>query len=249
VTPSQPLLGTGLAEERAVSPGNQLGLLEDARLRYGVDLFVQPAPAVTLNVFLNYDQGTSLQKSLEYNENNKQNPSTIATAELGPWTRGSSQWTADTTDQTLSGGFGATFRLTPGGVTLSADYTASLADIDIVYDGFGVRNWDGTPFPPTHQFAFSTPPAIREDLHTIGVRLEIPVKTMTVILGYGYESYTLDDWQQGSSAPWVEPVGANTLLRDTSRSFQWGNRLFNLGTYLAPSYDAHTGFAGVRYRF
>ncbi len=26
-------------------------------------------------------------------------------------------------------------------------------------------------------------------------------------------------------------------------------RLFNLGTYLAPSYDAHIGFVGLRYRF
>ena len=42
---------------------------------------------------------------------------------------------------------------------------------------------------------------------------------------------------------------ADTLLRDTSRSFQWGNRLFNLGTYLAPNYDAHIGFVGFRYRF
>jgi hypothetical protein len=39
------------------------------------------------------------------------------------------------------------------------------------------------------------------------------------------------------------------LLRDTSRSFQWGNRLFNLGTYLAPTYNAHIGFVGFRYRF
>ena len=42
---------------------------------------------------------------------------------------------------------------------------------------------------------------------------------------------------------------AETLLRDTSRSYQWGNRLFNLGTYLAPGYDAHIGFVGLRYRF
>lgn len=47
----------------------------------------------------------------------------------------------------------------------------------------------------------------------------------------------------------MEPVGAETLLRDTSRSFQWGNRLFNLGAYLAPSYGAHIGFVGLRYRF
>ena len=250
VTPSQPLAGTGLPEQNAVSPGNQLGLLEDARLRYGADLFFQPTSRVTLNAFLNYDKGTSFQKSIEFNENNKQNPSAVATAELGPWTRASSQWTADFTDKTWSGGFGATFQLAPSGTALVADYTASLANVDIAYGGFGVTNWDGTPFPPNHQFGFSSaPPTVREDLHALNVRLEIPVKSMTLILGYGYETYTLADWQQGSSAPWVEAVGADTLLRDTSRSFQWGNRLFNLGTYLAPSYDAHIGFVGLKYRF
>ena len=49
--------------------------------------------------------------------------------------------------------------------------------------------------------------------------------------------------------PWVESVGADTFLRDTSRSHQWGNRLFNMGTYLAPSYAAHIGWVGVRVRF
>jgi MtrB/PioB family decaheme-associated outer membrane protein len=249
VAPSKPLAGTGLADQDALTPGNQLGLLEDARLRYGADVFYQPTPRVTLSAFLSFDEGSSLMKSLEYNENNKQNPSAIATAELGPWTRASSQWTADTTDRTWGGGFGASLQLADNGTALFADYTASLADVDIDYQGFGVTNWDGTPFPANHQFYFATPPTIREDLHVFNLRFEIPVKTMTVILGYGFESYTLDDWQQGSSAPWVERLGADTLLRDTSRSFQWGNRLFNLGTYLSPSYDAHIGFAGLRYRF
>jgi MtrB/PioB family decaheme-associated outer membrane protein len=249
VGPSKPLAGTGLAEQDAVTPGNQLGLLEDGRTRYGMDVFFQPTPRVTLNAFVNFDEGTSLQRSIEYNENNKQNPSAIATAELGPWTRASSQWTADTTDKTLGGGFGASFQLSDKGASFSADYTFSMADIDIDYRGFGVTNWDGTPYPPNHQFHFAAPPTVTEDLHAIDLRFEIPVQTLTVILGYGYERYTLVDWQQGSSAPWVEMVGAETLLRDTSRSFQWGNRLFNLGTYLSPSYKAHIGFVGLRCMF
>ena len=76
-----------------------------------------------------------------------------------------------------------------------------------------------------------------------------PVQALVAVLGYTYENYTLDDWLQADAAPWVEAVGADTLLRDTSRSFQWGNRLFNLGTYLAPRYTAHIGFVGFRYRF
>jgi hypothetical protein len=144
---------------------------------------------------------------------------------------------------------GASIHLVPDRAVLFADYTVSLADIDIAYGGFGVANWDGTLLPETHEFAFSSPPAIREDLQMVSLRLEIPVRAVTVLAGYTYETYTLDDWQQDSAQPWVEAVGADTLLRDTSRSFQWGNRLFNLGTYLAPSYDAHLGFVGLRYRF
>jgi hypothetical protein len=218
-------------------------------MRYGVDMFYQPVPRVTVTGFVNFDKGTSAMKSLEYNENNKQNPSAIAAAELGPWTRASSQWTTDTTDTTVGGGFGASFQVSEKGAALIADCTFSLAVIDIAYGGFGTTNWDGTAFPTNHQFYFATPPAVREDLHMFNLRFEFPVKMMFVVLGYGLESYTLDDWQQGSSAPWVEAVGANTLLRDTFRSFQWGNRLPTLGTYLAPSYKAHMGFVGLRCRF
>jgi len=249
VTASQPLLGTGLADASATTPGDQLGRLTEARTRYGVDVFGQPTARVTLNAFVNYDHGTAVDRSLEFNENNKANPSAVAVAELGPWTRAGSQWTADHDDRTWSSGLGATLDLIPGRLTLVADYTLSLADVDITYSGYGVANFDGTPFPPSHQFAFSSPPAVREDLHVVNLRLEIPFRKTVLIAGYTYENYTLEDWQQGSEAPWVEAVGADTLLRDSSRSFQWGNRLFNLGTYLAPTYAAHIGFVGVRYRF
>ena len=250
VAPSQPLLGLGLADEAARTPGQQLGWLEDSRLRYGVDFFVMPRDGVTLNAFVAYDLGTSAQRSLEYNENNKQNPSTVALAELGPWTRAGSQWTADFDDRTWSGGLGGSLSLVPDRATLTLDYTLSLAAVDIAYDGFGVTNWDGTPFPPNHQFAFTTPPTIREDLHALGARVEVRLTpAVAVLASYRYERYVLEDWQQGSNFPWVEEVGSEFLLRDTSRSHQWGNRLFNLGTYLAPTYRAHIAFVGVTTRF
>jgi hypothetical protein len=59
----------------------------------------------------------------------------------------------------------------------------------------------------------------------------------------------LSDWQQSGSQPWVESIGVDTFLRDTSRSHQWGNRLFNMGTYLAPSYAAHIGWVSLRVGF
>lgn len=249
VVSSQPLSGTGVADAGAATPGDQLGRLNDERTRFGLDAFVQPASRVTFNAFLSYDQGKAAERSMEFNENNKLNPGTIATAELGPWTRRGNQWTADFDDRTWNGGFGTTLQLVPDRLSMSADYTASLATVAVAYGGYGVVNFDGTPFPPNHQFAFSSPPDVREKLHVVNLRFEIPLRRAVLLAGYSYETYALSDWQQGSSAPWVEEVGADTLLRDTSRSFQWGNRLFNLGTYLAPSYDAHIGFLGLRFRF
>lgn len=251
VGPSQPLVGLNVAERQATTPGDQLGLLEDSRLRYALDLFGMPNERVTLNAFLSWDKGASLMRSLEYNENNKLNPGAIQTAELGPWTRAGNQWSADTGDVTTTFGAGATFLTAPDGVSVSLTYTVSLSDIDIAYAGFGVTNWDGTPYPPNHQFAFpATPPAISNDLHVFDTRVEIPlVRGVAMTMGYLFERYRLDDWQQSDGQSFFESVGSEFLLRDTSRSHQWGNRLFNLGTYLAPNYTAHVGYAAFSYRF
>jgi MtrB/PioB family decaheme-associated outer membrane protein len=249
VTSTQPLLGTGLADAQARTPGNQLGRLQDSRMRYGIDVFFQPSPRATFTAFAGLDRGTSLQRSLEYNENNKQNPSAVATASLGPWTRASSQWTADLTDRTWNGGVSAQLDLVPERAFLSADYAWSLASVAIDYSGFGATNFDGVAFLPTQEFAFMAPPDVREDLKTMNLRLDLPCRQVTFMVGYRYETYDLDDWQQSGNQPWVESVGADTLLRDSSRSHQWGNRLFNLGTYLAPSYSAHIGWVGLRVNF
>ena len=237
-------------EVGATSPGDQLGLLESERLRLALDGFYMPSERVSLNAFVGWDLGATLQRSLEYNENNKLNPSVVATAELGPWTRDSSQWTADFDDTALSLGLGATLRLRDR-VTFSASYTASITGIELAYRGYGVTNWDGTPYPPDHQFAFpSAPPVIDQDYHVVDARLEFPLLgNLMATVGYGFERYRTDDWQQSTSQSWVEPVGSEFLLRDTSRSHQWGNRFFNLGSFLAPSYDAHIGWVGFTYRF
>lgn len=249
VSSSQPLLSTTLVDRLAATPGSQLGRLEDSRTRYGLDLFAEAGSRASFNAFVAFDAGAGRERSIEFNENNKANPGAIATASLGPWTRASNQWTADTDDRTKSGGVGATFNLVPDRVNLSADFNWSLSTMDIAYSGYGLTNFDGTPFPATNEFAFSSPPAITENMKTLNVRLEVPIYQLVLTVGYLYEDYQLQDWQQSSSAPWVEAVGADTFLRDSSRSFQWGNRLFNLGTCLAPSYKAHVGFVGLRVRF
>jgi Putative outer membrane beta-barrel porin, MtrB/PioB len=250
VVPIQPLAGTGVPDQGAMTPGSQLGLLEDKRTRYSVDVFYLPVERVSLNAFIAVDNGNSVQRNLEFNENNKTNPSTIQTAELGPWTRASNQWTADTDDRIFTTGFGGTFTVVPDRLILNGSYSLSLANVDVGYSGYGATNWDGTPFPPNHQFAFNSPPRINQDWHVLDLRGELPLWQRTIFtIGYTYERFRIDDWQQGSNLPWVEPVGSDFLLRDTSRSYQWGNRLFNFGTFLAPSYDAHYVYAAFTYRF
>jgi MtrB/PioB family decaheme-associated outer membrane protein len=250
VRPTQPLLGTGLADETATTPGDQLGLLDDDRWQVGLDAFFTPGERLSWNAFVNWEQAESLQRSLEFNENNKQNPSAVGTAELGPWTRAGSQWTADFDDRVTVLGLGATYVVTPDRVTLRLDSSASRGEIDIDYDGFGATNFDGTPFPDNHQFAFRTPPTVRHDQYVADLSLELRVSPdLELTVGYLYDRYTIRDWQQEDDTPWVESVGSEFLLRDTSRSHQWGNRLVNLGSFLAPGYDASYGYVTLGYRF
>jgi hypothetical protein len=249
VTSIQPLLNTGLPDASASTPGQQLGWLTDKRLRYGLDFFTEPTERVTFSAYVGYDKGTGDHRSMEFNENNKQNPSAIAMATLGPWTRASSIWNSDYEDRTLSGGVGTRLVLAPERATFSADYTWSLATVAIGYNGFGQQNWDGTALASNHEFFFTSPDDVTEDLKVLDLRMDFPCRQLTFIVGYRYEVYDLADWQQGAEGPWVERVGADTLLRDTSRSFQWGNRLFNFGTYLAPSYKAHVAWVGARVGF
>lgn len=250
VVPIQPLAGTAFPDQAASTPGSQLGLLDDSRTRYSLDAFYMPIARVSLNAFFAIDNGVSSQRGLEFNENNKTNPSTVQNASLGPWTRASSQWTADTDDRIFTTGLGGTFTILDERLILNASYTLSAGNVDVAYAGFGTTNFNGVPFPPNNEFAFTSPPRINQDWHVVDVRTEVPLFQRTVFtVGYRYERYRTDDWQQATDLPWVESVGSEFLLRDTSRSFQWGNRLFNFGAFLAPSYDAHVGYAAFVYRF
>ncbi|MBI4204367.1 MAG: MtrB/PioB family outer membrane beta-barrel protein, partial [Betaproteobacteria bacterium] len=250
VEPEQPLLGRPVADSLATTPGDQLGLLRSEVRQFGLDLAYAPAGRISLNASLGYDAGESSQRGIEFNENNKQNPSAVATATLGPWNRASSQWTADFDGHTRYAGVGGTYDIVPGRVSLSANYTLSLSDIEIDYAGYGVTNFDGTPFPPDHEFSFQTPPPVRHDSHVGDLSLDFPlVRNIGARLGYSYESYKIRDWQQETQTPQFESVGTELLLRDTSRSHQWGNRLFNVGAVLAPGYTAHVVYASLRYDF
>ena len=250
VVPTQPLLGTGLADEAAFTPGDQLGLLEDTRKQVALDAFFTPGERFSWNVFVSFEEADSLQRGLEFNENNKQDPSAVATAELGPWTRAGSQWTADTQQETTVAGLGLSYELVPQRVTFRLDSSLSRGDLDIVYSGYGVTNAFGAPFADNHQFGFRTPPTVRTDQYVADARLEFSLAGgLNLAVGYLYDRYKIRDWQQEANTPWYESVGSEFLLRDTSRSHQWGNRLVNLGSYLAPDYEGHVGYVSLAYKF
>jgi MtrB/PioB family decaheme-associated outer membrane protein len=246
----KPLAGRSLADSAALTPGDQLGLLESKNQSLTFDVSWSPSERLDLNLYLGWDLGSSLQRGLEYNENNKQNPSAVNTAELGPWTRATSEWTADFDDKNTFTGASAAYSF-KNGAAISASYAASMSTVEITYAGFGVTNWDGTPFAPNHQFAFpAEPPDVENTSQVLDLKVDYPITSkIGVTVGYLLDYYKVTDYQQGASSSMFEPVLTDLLLRDTSRSHQWGNRLFNAGRYLAPDYTTHLGYASFTYRF
>ncbi|HVS14727.1 MAG TPA: MtrB/PioB family decaheme-associated outer membrane protein [Thermoanaerobaculia bacterium] len=250
VRPTQPLAGLALADADLFTPGDQLGLLEEDRRRVSLDAAWAPSDRLTLSGFVAVERAGRLQRSLEFNENNKQNPSAVATAELGGWNRPGNQWTADFEDDNEILGIGVEWIARPERITFRADGSWSRGTTDLEYTGFGTTNFDGAPFADNHQFGFRSPPTIESEWAVLEGTVELRLwPSSDLVVTYGYDRYRIDDWQQEANTPWYESVGSEYLLRDTSRSHQWGNRLVNLGSFLAPGYDGHYGRASLAIRF
>lgn len=250
VSSVQPLLGLSVADREARTPGDQLGLLKRSQQQLSFDVTYAASERVGLNASYGYDVGTSDMRGIEFNENYRLNPSTVNASVLGPWTRKSSQWTADFEDRNTFLMLGGTFELVPKKMTLAASFTSSQADMDIVYGGFGVTSFDGAPLATNHEFSFQSPTPVQQRTNVTDLSLEAPLfGRVQARLGLRHESFTLDDWQQSAGTPQFETVGSDLLLRDTSRSHQWGNRLPNLGSYLAPSYTGTAVYVGLTYGF
>ncbi|MBU4177229.1 MAG: MtrB/PioB family outer membrane beta-barrel protein, partial [Proteobacteria bacterium] len=259
VTATQPLLASGIGvaagDDTAATPGDQLGLLESKTQRYALDISYAATERLNLNAFGSRETIESTQRGLEFNENNKMNPTAVSgAAELGPWTRTTSQWMAVTDDKTNTIGVGAGFEIIPGTLRFATDYTYSQGKVDIDYSGFGTQssvNPDNT-LADTHEFAFRNPETVTHKQYNLNATLEYQfVKNLVFGLHYIYDRYKISDWMQEADTPWAESVGSEYLLRDTSdaTSTQWGNRLINLGSYLGPSYEAHFGAVTLTYRF
>lgn len=259
VSPTQPLLDvvlvTNPADKNATTPGIQTGLLENNSRRWALDLSYAPSERLTLNAFASRDEIDLAQRGIEFNENNRLNPSSVAsTTELGPWTRASSLWRADSADATTTWGAGLSYEFIPGKLRFSADFSASDGKVDIAYSGFGAVSSvnPANPLADTHEFAFRTPPTVRSKHTALRAQLKYQVTpNLAVGLHHALDRYDLSDWMQAANAPWFESVGSEYFLRDSSSatSTQWGNRLINLGSYLAPTYDANYTSLSVSYRF
>ena len=258
VTPVQPILGTGVADENLFTAGDQLGLLETEINRYALDVSYAATERLNLNAFGSNENIESTQRGMEFNENNKLNPSTRLGNDLGGWDdrfAADSQWMAVTDDKTNTIGLGVGYEIIPNTLRLATDYTYSHGKVDIAYSGLGsvaTGNAGSTLPASTDQYAFSSPPTVTHKQYNLNATLEYQfVKNLIFGVHYIYDRYKISDWMQEANTPWAESVGSEYLLRDTSdaTSNQWGNRLINLGSYLGPSYEAHFVAVTMTYRF
>jgi hypothetical protein len=259
VAPTQPLLASGLGEDATdndeITPGDQLGLLESKTQRYALDISYAATERLNLNAFGSRETIESTQRGMEFNENNKLDPTDVAANnDLGPWTRASSQWMAVTDDKTNTIGVGGGYEIIPGTLRLAADYAYSQGKVDIEYSGFGTQSSadPSVTLADDTQYAFRSPETVTHKQYNLNATLEYQfVKNLVVGMHYIYDRYKISDWMQEANTPWAESVGSEYLLRDTSdaTSTQWGNRLINLGSYLGPSYEAHFGAVTLTYRF
>lgn len=256
----QPLLGNAFAatnaDRDAYTPGNQLGLLRSDLQRTAVDITYAASERLVFNAFATREAIDSRQRGIEFNENNKLNPVSVVpsltTNELGNWTRATSQWMAASEDRTTTYGAGLNYQFIPEKLFFSLEYVYANGTVDIAYSGFGAVSAlnPANVLADNYQFAFRTPPTVRTKQTTLNAKLGYQLnKNLRATLQYAFDRYDLSDWMQEANTPWTESVGSPYLLRDTSQSNQWGNRLVSLGSYLAPTYDAHYVGVSLSYRF
>lgn len=248
----QPLLGTAVtlpnpADEFAATPGQQLGLLEDERQQIHLDAHYAPTDRWSFRTFGSREEIDSKIRGMVFNENRRNEPSNAgiqAIDQLGPWTDPDRLFTAELKDRTNTVGVGGNYVLVPGRLNFLADYTFSRGKVDLDYSGYG------TQFADTFQFAFSSPDTVRHNQYTLNATLEYQLlKNLVVGMHYLFDRYSIADWMQEPSGGWVEEVGSEFFLRDSSQDNRWGNRLIVLGSVLSPSYEAHVGTVTVTYKF
>lgn len=253
-----PLAGTNVplpnpADANALTPGQQLGLLRDARNNFSVNIQYIPSEKWTISIFADRETTDSDQRGMVYNENSRNKPSKASIqspTQLGPWTDPERHYTANSLEKSNTFGMGLGYEFIPEKLRLLTDLSLSLSNVDLEYSGYGSdaaylgRDWE------TFQFGFNSPATIKYNQHIFNASIEYNLlANLKFGLHYLYNRYVIEDWTQEPSGQWVEQVDSEFLLRDTSRDNRWGNRLISMGSYLAPGYVAHVGFLTMSYRF
>ena len=235
--------------------GQQLGLLEEKRQNYGLDAHYAVGERWSFSAFANREEIESDIRGMVFNENRRENPSAIAAdiSNLGAWDDSRYLYNLTMEDTTNTFGAGAGFEIIPGKVKLSTDYTYSRGKVEWDYRGYGTdfsTTTTGQPNWEINQFGFRSPKTVRNNQYTLNASLEYQVVTNLIFgLHYLFDRYSVEDWMQDPEGAWVEEVGSEFFLRDTSRDNRWGNRLVNMGSTLGPSYEAHVGYLTMTYRF
>jgi MtrB/PioB family decaheme-associated outer membrane protein len=257
VSPSQPLLNFPLDTitqdaREATTLGLQLGLLEEKRQYYTLDAYYAATNRLSFSAFGSHEKTESDIRGMVFNENRRENLNEIGAAltNLGRWDDPRYLYDLKVEDRTNTFGAGAGFEIVPGRVRISTDYILSLGKVDWDYRGYG------TDIPPdpntweTFQFGFRSPQTVKNNQYTLNATLEYQlVQNLIFGLHYLFDRYRMQDWMQEATGAWVEQVGSEFFLRDTSRDNRWGNRLVNMGTPLAGSYEAHVAYLTMTYRF
>jgi MtrB/PioB family decaheme-associated outer membrane protein len=248
----QPLLGTAVtlpnpADEFAATPGQQLGLLEDERQQIHLDAHYAPTDRWSFRAFGSREEIDSTIRGMVFNENQRREPSNPAIQDinqLGPWTDPDRLFNARLKDRTNTFGAGGNYVIVPGRLNLVSDYTFSVGKVDLEYSGYG------TQFADTFQFAFSSPDTVRHNQYILNATLEYQLVSNLVFgVHYLFDRFKIRDWMQEPAGGWVEEVGSEFFLRDSSQDNRWGNRLITMGSLLSPSYEAHVGSVTVTYKF
>lgn len=253
-----PLAGTDVPlpnpdDENALTPGRQLGILEDLRHNITVDVNYTAGDRWTFTVFADREEGRTDARGMVYNENQRREPSNSgiqSPTSLGPWTDPDRLYETESKQVTNTLGVVVGFTVIQDKLRLLADYSMSRTKVDLGYSGYGSdadylgRDWE------TFQFGFNDPESVRYHWYELNASAEYTVaRNLTFGLHYLFNWYRIQDWMQEPDGPWVEEVGSEYYLRDTSQDNRWGNRLVTMGGYQAPNYEAHMGYLTMTMKF
>lgn len=240
VTPLAGVSVANTAAQAASTAGSQLGLLKDEMSSYSIDANYRPSKEFYFNIFVNGENFKTEQRGMALDENNRISSSF-------DWNQASKQWMTTINDKTDTVGVGGGYEIISEVLNFTAEYSYSFGAVNIDYSGYGS---DKALNSNTYYYAFSDPENVNHKQQTVNASLEYKrFRGMVLGLGYLFDKYEINDYMLGQTGGWVETVGSEYMLRDSSQDNRWGNRLVSMGSYLGPSYENHVGSITLTYKW